>query len=140
MNLYFWPAVNSKLKHVKNRKCSKTFWPLLQLSRVNESPLAYQKTDLKNQCHYIFCESAESSRNSTHPELSSKKCQIFCNHSQKLLSVKTGEVSLFDWLITLLEVNYLCAKMISLNHKKAPMYSQTDRTCWTIQTHSDELN
>ena len=81
MNPYFWLAVNSKQKHVKNRKCSKTFWPPLQLSRVNGSPLAYQKTDLKNQCYFIFGETAERSRNSTYPELSSKKCWIFCNHS-----------------------------------------------------------
>ena len=49
----------------------------------------------------------KKSGNIIHPLLSSKKCRIFYNHSQKLLNVKTCQVSLFDWFITLfLEVNH----------------------------------
>ena len=38
MNLYYWLAANSKQKHVKKRKCSRTSWPGLYLSCVNENP------------------------------------------------------------------------------------------------------
>ena len=42
------------------------------------------------------------------PELSSKKCRVFYNHSQKLVNVKTCQVSLFDWFITsFLQVNHV---------------------------------
>ena len=47
---------------------------------------------------------------------------LFYNHSQKLLNVKTCQVSHNDWFITwYLEVNR--AKIISLTHKKTGMYS-----------------
>ena len=78
------------------------------------------------------------------PELSSKKCRIFYNHSQKLLNVKTCQVSLFDWFVaSFLEVNH--AQIHKMNivfavPSRLPLWRRQHTVNMDIQTLLNNLH